>query len=235
MVGPADHIESMMPRAENLLVELSSVYIRDLSAQKVSLEALNITHEIIEKCSNALDQGMTAVFESYVKDKLSARPKRGGYFPTAADEGSYRSAMGQWGIVQPELLIPDLDAKLRSLQPFTNAANAIYARIRSLANQKHTKLVPQTRHENKRVNISSTGGGGSVSWGEGVQFGQGVSLMGVPIDPHTQMPVHTRGINATIQTWVSFHLESGDGEARDFCSRAIAATRRAIMALLEFQ
>lgn len=218
----------MVGRAEKLLHELEQVYSRDLDAKHVSPEALNITHEVIEKCSNVLDQAMTLAFEREIKPRLTEQPKRGGYFPAAADEQSYRSTLGQWKAADLGTLVPELDRKLRSLQPFTDSSNVIFSRIRELANQKHTGLTPQVRHEQQRVSVTRPGQGGGVSWGPGVRFGPGVSVMGVPIDPRTQMPAHTQGINVAVERWVSFRLEEGGEDALGFCRNAVDAARRAV-------
>lgn len=230
LISHKQKLESMVERADRLLADLRSVYQRDLHEKSISMEALNLTHEVIEKCSNTLDQCMTALFESEIRPKLTNLPKRGGYFPAASDDASYRSTMGQWGTSKPEELIPDTDAKLRSLQPFTDDSNNIFGRIRAVANKKHTGLTPQIRREQRRVNVSSSQGG--VSWGPGVTFGTGVRVMGVPIDPRTQMPAHSQGVDVTVETWVSFHLEDGGEDAYAFCCDAVAATRRALSVLL---
>ncbi|MCR5870317.1 MULTISPECIES: hypothetical protein [unclassified Sphingomonas] len=222
-----DLIRSMLRRAETLHKELGRTYGRDLHNKTISHDALNLTHEIIEKCSNALDQAMALLWQRNIKPHLSKVPTRGGYFPAAKDENGYRSTMGQWGVANLAALNPTIDAKLRQLQPFARSENSIYARIKEIAATKHTGLQPQRRYEQQsRVNVIS--GAGQVSWGPGVTFGHGVSVLGVPIDPRTQMPAHTQGIDVTIEHWVSFHFEKGGEDALGFCQAAIVAARRAI-------
>jgi hypothetical protein len=227
----ATQIDSMLQRAEKLLDELYVIYKRDLEIKDISLEAINITHEIIEKCSNVLDQCMAAVFDLDIKPHLTVLPKRGGYFPAAADEASYRSTMGQWGAPDLQDIAPGLDTRLRALQPFFHPDNKVFGRIRELANKKHTRLVPQQRLEQRRTHVTRPGYG-AVSWGPGVTFGQGVSVVGVPIDPVTQMPAHNIGIEVTVERWISFHLEEGGEDALAFCRASIAAARRALKSLL---
>lgn len=225
-------LKSMVERADALLGDLRSIYDRDLEAQQVSPEALNLTHEVIEKCSNALDQSMALLFEREIKPHLERVPTRGGYFPAAGDEQSYRSTLGQWGAADLANLNPQVDAKLRSLQPFADGANAIYGKIKSFAAHKHNGLKPQKRLQEKRVTVSRSGMGG-VSWGSGVTFGSGVSVMGVPINPITQMPVHDRGIDVAVEQWVSFLIEETGENALGFCTSAVAATKAAVVSLLD--
>lgn len=224
-------LNSMMGRADKLLDELRTTYERDLVAQSVSLEAMNLTHEVVEKCANILDQAMTALFEYTIKPLLSELPKRGGYFPAAETEHAYRSALGQWKATNLDVLAPEVDKKLRSLQPFTDRRNAIFVRVRGLASAKHTGLKPQIKYVQRRVNITGSGGG-SVSWGRGVTFGAGVSVMGVPINPTTQMPAHSRGIDVSFENWVSFHFKDGGEDALNFCKASIDNVRRAVSTLI---
>lgn len=223
-------LESMVARAEKLVAELETICDRDLQAQDVSNEVLNITHEIVEKCSNVLDQAMTLYFERNIAPLLTKKPKRGGYFPAARDEESYRSTMGQWRASKLDELAPELDAKLRSLQPFSDQTNVIYARIRELASKKHTSLEPQMKQKRREVSVTRPGAG-SVTWGPGVKFGSGVRIMGVPIDPHTQMPAHSRGIDVSEMTWVSFHFKEGGEDSLEFCRQAPTAIRHALKVL----
>lgn len=226
-------VASMINRAESLAGELEEIYKRDLNSQNLSHDALNLTHEVLEKCSNILDQIMTIVFDQKIRPLLQNAPEKPrGYFPIAEDEHSYRSSLGRWGCANLSILEPTIDEKLRSLQPFSGHENKIYLRIRELANHKHTGLVPQKRNENRFVNVSSPSG--SVSWGPGVVFGSGVEVMGVPIDPNTQMPAHQHGVDVSVERWVSFHFEDHDENALVFCKDSINAVKRVFNILLNF-
>lgn len=220
-------LNSMIDRAGSLLIELERVYTRDLEAHEVSADALNITHEVVEKCSNILDQAMALAFKNQIKPTLKILPKRGGYFPAASDEQAYRSNLGQWNAADLDVLVPDLDYKLRSLQPFSDKSNTIFARIKALASKKHTSLEPQVRKEKRRVNVTRQGQG-SITWGPGVIFGSGVSVMGAPINDLTQLPMPTPGVDVVVETWISFHFEDSGEDALMFCRSAVQAARRAV-------
>ncbi len=181
-------LKSMLDRADALVNELEKEYDNCLHGKEVSSEALILTHEVVEKCSNILDQLMTLAWTVRIKPNLQTLPKRGGYFPAARDEESFRSSMGQWQALNIDTLDTDLSRVLRSYQPMTDSKNEWISVLRDLAAKKHTGLEPQTRREDRRVTVEDAGSG-SVSWGPGVTFGGGVSAMGAPIDPQTQMPV----------------------------------------------
>jgi len=100
----------------------------------------------------------------------------------------------------------DLKVVIKKWQPFQN--NQWIEWFNTLNNKsKHITLIPQKRKEDVRVTVSSPNNGDSVSWGSGVTFGGGVSVMGVPIDPQTQMPVSNNLVKTEKTIWVSFEFE----------------------------
>ena len=73
-------------------------------------------------------------------------------------------------------------------------------------------MVEQTRTEIERVKASS--GGGSVEWSpQNVKFGNGVSILGVPVDPSTQLPIPHPSIEVKRIVWVDFRFEGIDKSA----------------------
>lgn len=70
---------------------------------------------------------------------------------------------------------------------------------------KHADLVEQTRVETQQTRVTGQGGG-QVGWGPGVTFGGGVSIMGVPIDPRTQLPIPHPSIKVERITWIDFQF-----------------------------
>jgi hypothetical protein len=225
-VTTVQNIRSMAKRADKLLSELKAEYDKCLQEKDISSEAINITHEIIEKCSNALDQIMHTAWSIRVAPKLSNLPKRGGYFPTARDEQSYRSSLGQWNATDLDVIDPEFGRILRECQPMTDSKNEWLADLRDLANKKHTGLVPQKRFEDRVTTVQRRGGG--ISWSSGVTFSPGIQILGVPIDPHTQLPMAMPGVQTKVEIWVTFMLEGTSLNALAFCQSVIAGTKELI-------
>jgi hypothetical protein len=94
---------------------------------------------------------------------------------------------------------------LESMQPFRDVWLGQFNRLNN--ENKHQDLVEQTKTESRHVTV--TGSGGGVSWGPGVTFGSGVRVMGVPIDPRTQLPVPNDVVKTNITTWVDFKFREG--------------------------
>ena len=60
-----------------------------------------------------------------------------------------------------------------------------------------------------------------MSWGPGVSFGAGVSVMGAPIDPRTQLPVPNNQVKTEIITWVDFRFKDNGLSALPFIEQSL--------------
>ncbi|KAK9829052.1 hypothetical protein WJX72_003640 [[Myrmecia] bisecta] len=96
---------------------------------------------------------------------------------------------------------------LENQQPYNQNSPALRVFTLVHNDNKHDDLRPQTRVEETVTTVSSTVHGGQVSWTGGVQFSAGVSIMGVPVDPTTQLPVPQPDMIARREVWVDFLYE----------------------------
>jgi uncharacterized RmlC-like cupin family protein len=148
-----------------------------------------LSHEVVDKCCPMAKKN----------DKL--------YFPICQDSVSFVKAMKK--------SYPELETNCKavydifeSVQPFKKVENKWLTDFNKLNNEnKHDRLVAQTRSESKRV-IVEIKGGGSVSWDpNSVKFGTEVSIGGVPVNPQTQMPNPSSSQTVKVETWVDFQFE----------------------------
>ncbi|MGB7621809.1 MAG: hypothetical protein WBN92_05620, partial [Terriglobia bacterium] len=100
---------------------------------------------------------------------------------------------------------PAVLADLEGVQPYQKGFGWLGHLNRVNNENKHGDLVEQVRSENVETRVTGQGGG-QVSWTSGVTFGSGVSVMGVPIDPVTQLPVPSPLIKVERITWVDFQF-----------------------------
>ncbi|HIE0125417.1 TPA: hypothetical protein ACXI73_000470 [Stenotrophomonas maltophilia] len=112
---------------------------------------------------------------------------------------------------------PDVFGILEGAQQYHDPWLGQFNRLNN--QNKHQDLVEQTRTESRQVTVS--GAGGSVSWGPGVTFGGGVSVMGVPIDPRTQMPVPNHKTATTVTTWIDFRFAENGQSVLPFLETSI--------------
>ena len=97
---------------------------------------------------------------------------------------------------------------LENFQPFKCDENKWLLHFNKVNNEnKHERLFPQRRIETKRVNVDIHGRG-SVNWGSSeVEFGSGIFIGGVQVNPNTQLPNPSKTQTVTIETWVDFQFE----------------------------
>ena len=126
------------------------------------------------------------------------------YFPILPDKKVFDARIDQWfpGLRQAA---PAVVAGLEAVQPFQPGREWLGQVNRVNTENKHGDLVEQTRVESQQTRVTGQGGG-QVSWVPGVTFGKGVSVMGVPIDPRTQLPVPHPLIKVERITWVDFQF-----------------------------
>jgi len=191
-------IEALLDKAGNQIRDLEGKYKKSLNAQSIE-PALRV--EIKNTCENlrsVLDYLAADIRERYCP---KASPKDHFYFPILPDRKTFDSRMNQWfpGINKA---IPSIITVLEAVQPYQPGYEWLGQFNRVNNENKHGDLVEQTRVEAPEIKV--TGHGGQVSWNSGVTFGRGVSVMGVPIDPRTQLPIPDPSIKVERTIWVDF-------------------------------
>jgi hypothetical protein len=229
-----EELKSQIERSQELYQELKAECESRMQESSVHPRSLNLAVEVLSKLRSILDHTAYIVFENKIKPNLNAAEaeKVKIYFPIADDEQSFRSQLGRAKFLELELYSPRTFAILRGVQPFTSSGNQWLATLRDLSNVgKHVRLIRQDRRVTKRTTV--TGPGGAVSWGEGVVFGSGVSVMGATIDPKTQNIVSTPGVQSRTERIISFEFPDAGVNALGFLNEAIAKVQYTVTQVLE--
>lgn len=222
------NIAMSLDRADELLADLNREYDQSLKAQTASPRAVHLTHEVCERLRSVLDRLVRLYWENHIAPTLdsSEREKALIYFPVTKDQNSFASVLGRWRWAAVKAQHSSLEKFLLGIQPFHCPKNDWIRVLSELAAaSKHIDLVPQKRTEERRITVTGQGSG-SVSWGPGVSFGSGVSIMGAPVDPITQRIVPTHGVTEKIDIWVSFLIDGYNVNALSFCADACTNVRR---------
>lgn len=171
-----------MDAAERELAKVRQLYESSLQAKEPSEELQTTIKHVVEDQRSSLDHVATAINE-----KFGTKGKQV-YFPYAHDPGKFQGFFDQ-NFPKLATFQPDICAAMERHQPY-QPGHEWLAHLVSLTNEnKHRDLTPQTKTET--VVKAVTKGSGSVSWGSGVTFGPGVSIMGEPVDPATQKTAST--------------------------------------------
>lgn len=127
--------------------------------------------------------------------------------------------------------MPDFYHFINSIQPY-NKDFSWLKYLTKYASEKHIRLTPQVKTEIRKVTVSRDGS--SVSWTSGVVFGPNISVMGVPINPATQMPVANNVAETRVENWISFLFE-GDGiNVLWLCKKSVEGGEEIIKKVFEF-
>jgi len=179
-------VEAVLKRASLLIMEIERKYIESMNSETVSNDLTIDIRDFLGYLKSALDFSMKKVSKNN--------------FPIRETEKDFDSL---------SLIISDkIKFVIKKYQPFNG--NTWIKHVNILNNElKHVTLLPQKRHETVQKKVSHPSGG-SVSWGPGVTFGSGVSIMGVPINPVTQMPIPNNVVKTEIIKWVGFTFDSKD-------------------------
>lgn len=206
-------IDALIERCRDSLNALKDDYQASLNAKEIS-EALKIDiKNILENLRSCLDYIARDVHEKFISgpaDRL--------YFPIRHTAAEFQQAI-KHDYSGLEQSAPEVFSIIENVQPYNDGWIGKFNRLNN--DNKHEDLVEQSRTETKRVTVSSKAGGGSVSWGSGVTFGSGVSVVGVPIDPRTQMPVPNSIAETKVEIWVDFKFSDNNESVIPFLVRSI--------------
>ncbi len=196
-------IEALLKRADAEAPKITEEYNQSLHAKEISADLRIDIKDFFGNLRSILDYIAHDIVDAYCPN---ANRNNNVYFPIRSDQNQFDIEINR---SYPDLQTnkPTIYQVLNNLQPFKHDDNKWLSFFNRLNNEnKHERLVAQTRTETKRVTVTGHGGG-SVSWGPGVTFGGGVSVMGVPIDPNTQLPVPNNIVKTEIVTWVDFQFD----------------------------
>ncbi|MDO8240965.1 MAG: hypothetical protein Q7T51_03240 [Candidatus Moranbacteria bacterium] len=176
-------IEAVILKADNDLVDIENRYQKSLTEENIPAELLVDIKDYLGNLKSALD---------YWANKYNLK-----YFPVCDNDKDFANKT------------TTIDFKIKNIlsayQPYNN--NAWIKWFNILNNKsKHLTLVPQKRKESVETKVSN--GSGGVSWNSGVRFGSGVRIMGVPIDPITQLPVSNNLVKTERTIWVNFIFDN---------------------------
>lgn len=195
----ASSIEALLRKSQAVFADLKRAYDASLHDKQVREDLKVDIKNIFENLRSCLDYLAHDIFETHCP---SAKSPDRLYFPIRATATEFNQAVSRDypGLQTASAVVCVI---LESVQPYRDPWLGQFNRLNN--GNKHQDLVEQTRTESRQVTVSR--GGRSVSWGPGVTFGGGVSVMGIPIDPRTQMPVPNNVAQTQVITWVDFRFK----------------------------
>lgn len=196
-----EDIQSLLRSSEGKIQDIQKQYEASLHAQEIPAVLQVEIKNLCENLRSVLDYLASDIHDTYCRDK---KPRF--YFPILSSREVFETKVEQW-FPALRATAPSLWEYLESLQPYHDLFKWLGILAEATNQNKHDKLVPQTRFETEQVQVRMAAGG-SVTWNpRGVRFGAGVSIGGVPVDPKTQLPVPHPSQKVERVLWVDFLFE----------------------------
>lgn len=210
----ANSIEALIRKARTAASDLKGAYQKCLHEQNISDYLKVDIKNVFENLRSCLDFFAHDIFEHYCKGEPGKL-----YFPIcdvpASFQGRIKSAFPGLGTNAPMVM-----NHLESVQPYKDAWLKNFNALNNL--NKHQQLVEQTRTESRQVEVQHPTGG-KVTWNQGnVRFGSGVSILGVPIDPRTQLPIPNSTVETKMVVWVDFKFKETNESVLPFIEQSIS-------------
>jgi hypothetical protein len=204
-------IDALLRRARQTSGDLKKAYEASLQEKTIREDLKVDIKNIFENLRSCLDY----LAHEMVELLCTSKPSRL-YFPIRDSKPQFEQMMARdyAGLEAANKTVFDF---LESIQPYNDRWLGDFNELNN--SNKHQDLVEQTRTEHRRVTVSAPGG--QVSWGPGVTFGSGVSVMGVPIDPRTQLPVPNNSVKTEIVLWIDFKFQSNSQSVLPFVETSL--------------
>ncbi len=211
-------IEALLKKAIDDEIELRAAYDGSLQEQHVREDLKVVIKNIFENLRSCLDYIAHDIFETHCG--AAVKPSRLS-FPIKPTAQQFTDVISK---DYPGLQVtsPIVYAVIESVQPYQDSWLGQFNKLNN--HNKHQDLVEQTRTEARHVTASSPSG--TVTWGPGAIFGSRVKILGVPINPETQMPIPNSRIDTRVSIWVDFRFKEIDQPVLPFVKASIANVER---------
>lgn len=196
-------IQALLKRSRADLKRIESEYAQSLAAKAVDENLKIDIKNLCENLRSVLDYLAHDIRDQFC-EPLKDRERI--YFPILAGQKEFKRNMSRWFPSLSESALSVWEY-LGSIQPYQSTDTQWIAQFNQVNNKnKHGDLVEQTRTEMERIHATHRAGG-SVDWDpRSVTFGSGVSILGSPVDPSTQMPRSTPDVTVERILWVDFRF-----------------------------
>ena len=190
----ATQVGALREECKQQIQVIQKLYETALTARELPVEFQPKIKNILENQRSILDYIAHFTVENFGKSGNRSQ------YPLAPEIGMLRTSIAK---CLPGVVETDLVEFFSKRQPCVLEYAWLVPLIEETNSFKHRKFVAQVRTEQQR--ITSTSGGGSVSWDPGsVIFGEGVFIHGNRVDPATQLPV---GGNVTKEIFVGWNFD----------------------------
>ena len=207
-------IDALIRRSREALPKIEAEYNADLAAKNISEDLKIDIKNVFENLRSCLDY---AAHDLNEKTMTGSKKAQRLYFPIRQSSPEFDTAISE-SFKGMEQSLPACHAAIEQAQPYNDPWLGSFNKLNN--NNKHQDLVEQSRTEVTKTTVSRPGGG-SISWTSGVRFSGNISVMGVPIDPKTQLPIPNREVETRIERWVDFKFAATGQSVLPFLKESV--------------
>ena len=190
-------IDALIRRSRQTLPTIEKEYRANLESKHISEDLKIDIKNVFENLRSCLDYAAHDLNDVLSSGSSKSRKL---YFPIKQSRAKFDQTISDFFSGMEEFL-PNCHSSIERIQPYNESWLGDFNKLNN--NNKHQTLVEQTRTEGSRTTVTRPGSG-SVSWTSSVRIGGNVRVMGVPIDPKTQLPVPNSEVETKLERWVDF-------------------------------
>jgi hypothetical protein len=220
-------IQALINKSKKTFISLKRDYNNSLQNQTISEELKIDIKNIFENLRSCLDYMAHDIYENYITESTNKKL----YFPIHQSRIKFDKAINKY-FQNLSSIQKDVYNLIEAIQPYNDDWLGKFNKLNN--HNKHQNLEEQTKTKSRHVEVSSPYSTGSVSWGEGVFFGEGVSVMGAPIDINTQLPVEGNNVNTKITIWVNFKFKENGESVLPFIEKSITNVEALFISLSKY-
>ena len=222
-------INSQIDRASTILEELKQSANNDLLQQEISDKTKNLTQEVLVKMRSVFDQTMNSFYDNFIEPNLEVNEKRPNvYFPIINNSNDLKSLLGRYQMKDLADTYPEIFNFIDSVQPYNSQYEWMKFFV-EYSNDKHIRLPPQKRKEDKILTLEH--GGASMSLGNGCSIslppGSSISMGDKTIygdqriEPDSNFIRAESGINIKKEKWIAFTLADSNVNSLGLCENVV--------------
>ncbi len=214
-----EELFSQIERAKDLNSELKKELQNNLSSDDVTFKTRNLTEEIFVKLRICLDK----VIFYYLNENNYSVDLSKVYFPISKTLNDFNSVIINYGLQRLDQYYPKFFNLILSFQPFSAKENEILTILQEKGSKEKHKFLVEEKKDANHVRTTFKSHTGEVSWSkQGVFFGNGVYINGVPINPNTQEPAFIPPTHQLIRHYeIRIKLADNDIEVSFLCDSLI--------------
>ncbi len=227
-----------MNHAQGDLQDIKRAYNKSLHEKKIEAALLIQVKNLMENLRSVLDFGAHGIYEKYCSGKKAHSKVCFPYATLSDNEFQFQKRVEKCipgiSMARPEAII-----ELKSFQHFSHPDNRWLPIFMELNNEnKHQRLTPQVRKENKELKLTSGGaslsmlGGGSLVVGNNSEFLFGGTVIPGGIYNVDNPPAMHGPGKVEIITWVSFNFSSNNQPVLPFLEQSLGGVRKILTSLV---